>query len=155
MKILAKTILALLIMLAGSFGMLGQNTLLVNDILPLLAYSSDVQSEIELTGEIFASSYLFYMEETIQLEDWMIEKSQWEEESAGALASALKVETEAEITTEDWMTRPFSAVTQDWEFLTEVEEEPLVVRKWMICCSDWNLQTRPNNLIKVPDITLK
>jgi hypothetical protein len=135
--------------------MLGQNTLLVNDILPLLTYASDIQSEIELTGELTAVSYVFYMEETIQLEDWMIEKSQWEEASAGALASALKVEPEAEITTEDWMTRPFTAVAQDWEFLTEVEEEPLVVRKWMICCSDWNLQPRHNKILKVPDITLK
>ena len=85
----------------------------------------------------------------------MIEKSQWEEESASVLASALKVEPEAEITTEDWMTRPFKTVTQDWEFLNEVAEEPLVVRKWMICCADWNLQTRQNNILKVPDITLK
>ncbi len=146
---------ALLILMAGSLAMLGQNALLINEVLPLLAYSSDIESEIELTAEPAAGSFQFIMEEKIQLEGWMIEKSEWEGESTGAWVSVLAVEPEAEITTEDWMMRPFSAVTQDWEFLTEGVEEPLVVRKWMICCADWNLKHRQINLLKVPNITLK
>lgn len=155
MKALAKTIFVLLLLLAGSPGALGQNTLLLNDIHTLLAYSSDVQSEIELSAEITASSYQFYMEEKIQLEDWMITQSEWKEGSRTALVSALKVEPEPEMLTERWMIQPFAKVSQDWEFLAETIEEPLEVRKWMICCADWNLKTRQANQLKIPDITLR
>jgi hypothetical protein len=155
MKTLAKTVLVLLISIAGSFGMLGQNTLFVNDIQPLPAYSSDIQSEIELSAEFISSTYQFYMEEKMQLEDWMINQSEWDVESKTVLASILKVEQEPEMLTESWMTQPFSIVSGDWDFLTEAAEEPLVVRKWMICCADWNLQTRQGNSLKIPNITIR
>ena len=140
MKALAKTMFVLLILTAGSSGMLGQNTLFVNDIQPLLAYSSDTQSEIELSAVLTASTYQFYMEERIQFEDWMIVQKEWKNESKTELASILKVEPEPEMLIESWMIQPFSTtVSQDWDFLTETIEEPLVLRKWMICCTDWNL----------------
>jgi hypothetical protein len=155
MKALAKTICVLFFLLAGSLVVLGQNALFLNDIHPLLAYSSDVQSEIELSAEITASSYQFYMEEKIQLEDWMITQSEWQEGSRKNLVSALKVEPEPEMLTERWMIQPFTTLSQDWEFLAEVIEEPIEVRKWMICCADWNLKTRQANQLKIPDITLR
>lgn len=142
MKALAKTMFVLPILMAGSLGLLGQNTILVNDIQPLLAYSSDIQSEIELSAELTASTYQFYMEERIQFEDWMIVQSEWKNESKTELASVLKVELESEMLTESWMIQPFSTVSQNWDFLAEATEEPLVVCKWMICCTDWNLKTR-------------
>ena len=123
MKTLAKTMFVLLILMAGSLGMLGQNTLLINNIQPLMTYSSDIQSEIELSAVLTAGNYQFYMEEKIQLEDWMIQ--------------------------------PFSTVSQDWDFLAEAIEEPIVVRKWMICCADWNLETRQGIWLKIPDITIR
>jgi len=141
MKALAKTMFVLLILTAGSFDMLGQNTLLVNDIQPLLAYSSDTQSEVELSAELTASTYQFYMEESIQFEDWMIVQKEWKNELETELASVLRVEPESEMLVESWMIQPFSTVSQDWDFLAEAIEEPLVVRKWMICCTDWNLIT--------------
>ena len=155
MKTLAKTMFVLLILMAGSFGMQGQNTLLVNDIQPLLAFSSDIQSEIELSAEFTASSYQFYMEEKIQLEDLMIVQSEWRDESKTVLASVVKVEPEPEMLTESWMIQLFSTSSQDWDFLSETVEEPLVVRKWMICCTDWNLKTRQGNWMKIPDITIR
>ena len=145
MKALAKTIFVLLILTAGSLGMLGQNTLFVNDIQPLLAYSSDTQSEIELSAVLTASTYQFYMEESIQFEDWMIVQKEWKNESKTELASVLKVEPEPEMLIESWMIQPFSTVSQDWDFLAEAIEEPLVLRKWMICCTDWNLITMPGS----------
>ena len=155
MKTLAKTMFVLLILMTGSFGMQGQNTLLVNNIQPLLAFSSDIQSEIELSAEFTASSYQFYMEKKIQLEDWMIVQSEWRDESKTVLASVVKVEPEPEMLTESWMIQPFSTSSQDWDFLSETVEEPLVVRKWMICCTDWNLKTRQGNWMKIPDITIR
>jgi hypothetical protein len=156
MKTLAKTMFVLLFLMAGSLGMLGQNTLLVNDIQPLLAYSSDIQIEIELSGELTASSYRFYMEEKVQLEDWMIEQGEWKDESTTVLAFAVKVEPESEMLAESWMIQPFSAGSQEtWDFLVEAIEEPLEVRKWMICCADWNLKTRQGTYLKIPAITLQ
>ena len=58
MKTLAKTMFVLLILMAGSLGILGQT---------LMTYSSDIQSEIELSAVLTASNYQFYMEEKIQL----------------------------------------------------------------------------------------
>lgn len=156
MKILAKTMFVLLILTAGSIGMRGQNTLLINDIQPLLAYSSDIQSEIELSAELTASSYTFYMEEKVQLEDWMIEQSEWKDESTAVLASALKVEPESEILAESWMIQPFSSGFQEtWDFLIEATEEPLEVRRWMICCTDWNLKNMQEGWLKIPAITIQ
>ncbi len=146
MKTLAKTMFVLLILMAGSFGMLGQT---------LMTYSSDIQSEIELSAVLTASSYQFYMEEKIHLEDWMIEQSEWKDESKTIPASAGKVEPESEMLAESWMIQPFSTVSQDWDFLTEAIEEPIVVRKWMICCADWNLKTRQGSWLKIPDITIR
>ena len=154
MKILAKTMFVLFFLIAGSIAMLGQNTLLVNDIQPLLAYSSNIQSEVELSAEFTASSYMFYMEEKIQLEDWMIKQSEWKDGSKTVLASVIPVEQEPEMLIESWMIQPFSTVSQDWEFLAVATEEPLEVRKWMICCADWNLKTNQSSWLKIPDITV-
>ena len=146
MKTLAKTIFVLLILMAGSLGMLGQN---------LMTYSSDIQSEIELSAVLTAGNYQFYMEEKIQLEDWMIEQSEWRDKSKTVPASVVKVEAEPEMLAESWMIQPFSSISQDWDFLAEEIEEPLVVRKWMICCAEWNLETRQGNWLRIPDITIQ
>jgi len=145
----------LLILMAGPFGMLAQNTFLINDIQPIVAYSSDIQNEFEISVEFNVSNYQFYMEEKIQVEDWMIDQSEWEDASKTLLAYALKVEPEPDMLTESWMIQPFSSLSQDWDFLTVAIEEPLEVRKWMICCADWNLKTRQGNWLKIPDITIQ
>jgi hypothetical protein len=135
--------------------MMGQNTLFVNNIQTLLAYSSDIQNEIELSAEPHSGSYQFYMEEKVQLEEWMIEQNGWTKETTLAPAAVLRVEPESGIPTESWMIRPFRAGSQEtWDFLLEVAEEPIEVRKWMICCTDWNLKTRPASGLSSPVITL-
>ncbi len=155
MKTLAKTIFVLLMLMAGNSGMLAQNTFLVKDIQPLPAYSSNIQSEIELSVEFTADTYQFYMEEKIQVEDWMIEQSEWENVSKTVPAYAIKVEPEPEMLTESWMIQPLSSVSQDWDFLTVAIEEPLEVRKWMICCADWNLITRQGKWLTIPDFNIQ
>lgn len=155
MKSLAKKMFVGLILLASSLGMLGQTNLLVNDIQPLPSHSTDIQIEIELTAELTASTYQFYMEEKIQLEDWMIVQNEWKDVSTSGLSAFIKTDAEPEMLTESWMINPFSSVSQEWDFLTEVIEEPLVVRKWMICCTDWNLKTRQGSQLKVPDFTIQ
>ena len=155
MKILGKTLFVLFILMAGSYGMQAQKSLLVDDLQPILAYSSDIQNDIELSAEYVASSYQFYMEEKIQLEDWMIKQSEWKDESKTVYASVMMTEPEPELLMEGWMIHPFLNCPQDWEFLAEAMEEPLVVRKWMICCTDWNLKPRQANWLKIPDLTIK
>lgn len=153
MKSLAKIMAVLLFLITSSQSMLGQNTLLVNNIQPLLAYSSEIQNEIELSAESTSNSYQFYMEEKVQLEDWMIEQSNWKKESSTNFASAVALDLETELSTEPWMIRPFSlGISQNWDLLEEVKEEPLVFDKWMICCTDWNIKVRRNNSLKTPAI---
>jgi hypothetical protein len=132
----------------------GQNTLLVNNIQTLLAYSADIQSEIELSAELTAGSCQFYMEEKVQLKNWMIDEESWRDESPlSALASDVLIEPEPEIVAEEWMIQPFSAGTQEtWEFLVETIEEPIKVRKWMVCCADWNLKKEQASLLNSPVI---
>jgi hypothetical protein len=156
MKSLTKTFPVLLFLTAGSLAASGQNTLFVNNIQTLLAYSADIQGEIELSAECTANAYWFYMEEKVQLEDWMIEQSSWRDASAQTLETDIRVEPEPEIETAPWMIQPFSSDGQEtWEFLVVPEEKPLEVRKWMICCTDWNLKTLPGSGLKSPVITLE
>jgi hypothetical protein len=153
MRSLAKTMFALLILMAGSPGMLGQNILLVHDIPLLLAHSADIRGEILLSAEPLAGSYQFYMEEKVPLEDWMIEQHVWKDASSTLLASAVQTEREPEMMTEDWMIQPFSAGSREiWDFLAESIEEPLKVQEWMICCEDWNLQA---TVLKIPEVTMQ
>jgi hypothetical protein len=156
MKSLTKTMFVLLFLMAGSLVMFGQNTLLINNIRTLLAYTDDIRDEIELSAEHTAHAYRFYMEEKVPLEDWMIEQSSWRQGSFHTLASDIHVEPEPEIETEPWMIRPFTPGCQEtWEFLVETEEKPLEVRKWMICCTDWNLKMHRVSWPKSPVITLE
>jgi hypothetical protein len=156
MKSLAKSLSVLLFLLAGCIPIFGQNTLLINNIQTLVVHSADSKSEILLTAEFTASSYQFYMEEKIQLEDWMIERDSWKKGTENRAVTWELVDQESEIAMEAWMIQPFSTGTQDiWEFLVESEEEPLKVRKWMICCADWNLRTKQGFGLASPVITLE
>ena len=85
----------------------------------------------------------------------MIAQNEWKDVSTSGLSAVIRTDAEPEMLTESWMINPFSNVSQEWDFLAEVIEEPLVVRKWMICCSDWNLKTRQGIQLKVPDFTIQ
>ena len=96
------------------------------------------------------------MEEKVQLEDWMIEQSEWKDESTAVFASVIKAEPDPVMLTESWMIQPFSSGFQEtWDFLEEATEEPLEVQRWMICCADWNLENRQGNWLKIHAITIK
>jgi hypothetical protein len=123
MKTLAKTMFVLLILMAGGLSMLGQTTFPVHCIKPLVASFSDMQSKIEPSAELIASTYHIYMEEQVPLESWML--------------------------------HPFTNVSQEWDFLVEAIEEPIAVRKWMICCADWNLKTMQGSWLSIPVISLE
>jgi hypothetical protein len=86
----------------------------------------------------------------------MIEQSEWKDASTAFLASALKAETESEILVESWMIQPFSNASQEtWDFLIEATEEPLEVRRWMICCTDWNPKNRQEGRLEIPAISIQ
>ncbi len=140
MKTIAKTLFLICVILMGSLGLKGQKSLLLQDIQPLMAYSSDMRYDVELSAEYRSSSYHFYMEDKIHLKDWMINTKQWNESGKSLLASSTRLEKEKALPLEDWMVLPFSADRNKLtELITTEEEEPLRLEDWMICCTEWKI----------------
>ena len=138
MKTAVKSLVLLSLMLTGSLALVGQKNLLLQDIQPLMAFTSDTRYNVELSAEYNSKSYRFYIEDKIQLRDWMIERAQWESVGETRLNSDIQPEKEEAIAMEDWMTRPFQTEPVWFSELIKVEREaPLVLQDWMICCTDW------------------
>ena len=138
MKTTVKTLVLLSLMLTGSLALAGQKTLLLQDIQPLMAFASDTRYNVELSAEYNSNSYRFYIEDKIQLRDWMTERSQWESIEKSRLNAAIQPENEEAIAMEDWMTNPFHTEPVWLSELVKADtEEPIVLQAWMICCTDW------------------
>jgi hypothetical protein len=138
MKTTVKILVLLSLMLTGSLALAGQKTLLLQDIQPLMAFASDTRYNVELSAEYNSNSYRFYIEDKIQLQDWMTERSQWESIEKSRLIAAIQPEKEQAIAMEDWMTRPLHTEPVWLSKLVKADpEEPLVLQAWMICCTDW------------------
>ena len=138
MRTIAKTMTFLSIILISSLSLTGQKTLLLQDIQPLMAYATDTRHNVELTAELNASSYRFYVEDKIQLSNWMVNRLDWGLTKDSRLASAIRLENEREPAIENWMvhassTGEFSLV----DALKPEAEPPLQLQDWMICCTDW------------------
>ena len=130
MKRTTKTLTILSVLLTVSLTLVGQKTLLIQDMQPLMAFGSDTKYDMELSAERISSSYQFYMEDKMQLKDWMINSSHW----------VAAENQEEDITMEDWMLHTF-ARGGDWitDLLKEEKEVPLQLHDWMICCTDWKI----------------
>ena len=129
MKTLAGNIALLSAMLLISVGLLGQKTLLVQDMNPLAALANDTRYDV---------GYRYFTEDNIQLKDWMINREQWE--TAESLFSEIRMEKEAGIEVEKWMIEPFGPDDTDLgELVKEDREVPLELQKWMYCCTDWKI----------------
>jgi hypothetical protein len=138
MKILGKNLALISFLVIGSTMVLGQKTFLLGDIQALMADASDTRNDVVSSTEYNSSSPQFHMEDQIQLEDWMISGNEWE--TIGGLASAIRLEKEADIVMEDWMLKPFELTDTGLSELVEVDEEdPLKLQKWMYCCTDWRI----------------
>ena len=99
MKTTAKGLTIMSILLIGSMGLVGQKS--------LMAYSSDIKYDVELSAGYASSIYQFYMEDKIDLKNWMISADQWDAVGQTRLTSAMGLENEADIDMEDWMVQPF------------------------------------------------
>jgi len=138
MKTLAGNIALLSAMLLISVGLLGQKTLLVQDMNPLAALANDTRYYIEISVDFTSTSYRYFTEDKIQLKDWMINREQWE--TAESLFSEIRMEKEAGIEVEKWMIEPFGPDDTDLgELVKEDREVPLELQKWMYCCTDWEI----------------
>ena len=133
MKTQIKFLALSVLILAGCFAASAQKSFLINDIYPLLAQNSDVQSEIVLSAEFFSDSHQFYTEEKLELESWMTEN--WELTARTGLDRS---EREEELSPEAWMITPFSPESvPGWDFITADPETPQKLEEWMICCYSW------------------
>ena len=74
MKTQIKFLALSVLILAGCFAASAQKSFLINDIYPLLAQNSDVQSEIVLSAEFFSDSHQFYTEEKLELDAQYVEQ---------------------------------------------------------------------------------
>ena len=129
MKTLARNIALLSAMLLISLGLLGQKTLLVQDMTPLTALANNTRNDI---------GYRYFTEDKIQLKDSMINREQWE--TAETLFTEIRLEKEAGIEVEVWMIEPFKSDDTDLgELVKEDKEVPLELQKWMYCCTDWEI----------------
>ncbi len=100
MKSIAKSLIILGVLLTGSLALTGQKALLVKDIQPLMAFVSDIKYDVELSAEYNSNSYQFYMEDKLQLENWMVEPF---DPGKDMLSDLLKEEKELPIQFELWM----------------------------------------------------
>ncbi len=128
MKPNARILFLLGVMLTFGLGLSAQKTMLIRDVQPLLAHASTTLYDVELSAEAYSNSYRFYLEEKIQLKDWMVDLHGWE---------AQKEET---VPVADWMIQPFGVDRRGLTELIRVErEEPILLEDWMICCADWKI----------------
>lgn len=117
------------ILMIGGLSMTAQKSFLMQDIQPQMALTSETLYNVELSAESSADRYRFYMEEKLQLKDWMLEQTEWENS-----------ETEQEIAVEDWMLELSTPeITNLSELVKEDRETPLALQKWMYCCQDWGM----------------
>ena len=131
MRILALTVL----LLAGSFSVFSQYTLLIN--LPILMGQSAIKAEITISLELSVEETWLNLEDNQILEDWMLIRENWIVNRYDIFTLA-DTDNEAEIVLEDWMLTDLSQEVSDtWDFLKEDIEAPLKVEDWMICKEPW------------------
>lgn len=138
MKTLIRTLALASFILLGCNGLRGQKSLLLQDIQPLMTYSSESSSNIILSADNSSNSYQFYLEEKIQVNDWMVNREEWLKEGNSGLVSSTRLETEKELVVEDWMISNFN-IGDNWlsNLVREEKEPPLKLQDWMVCCEEW------------------
>ena len=138
MKTITKSLALISLMLLAGSGIVAQKSLLLQDIQPMMSYSSESRSDYILSADYNSNGYQFYLEEKIQIKDWMVDRTEW----MGNLGKELNLETQAEfenkIQLEDWMIGDYLN-GNSWlsELVKEEEEVPLKLQDWMLCCEDW------------------
>ncbi|MFC2115188.1 hypothetical protein ACFLTU_01845 [Bacteroidota bacterium] len=73
MKIIAKCLSFLIVFLLSSHTLTAQPTLSVKEIQPLIALASDLNDGVAPAAEYNSSSLQYYMEDNLQVEDWMVQ----------------------------------------------------------------------------------
>ncbi len=141
MKTLIRTLALIPLMLLGCVGLMGQKSLILQDIQPLLTYSSDTRSNTILSADNSLKSYQFYLEERIQLREWMVSKEEWMAQVGSGLISDNFTEREQELKVEDWMLESFGTGDLWLNVLVKEEKEtPVKLQDWMLCCQEWQAE---------------
>jgi hypothetical protein len=140
MKATTKIPFILCLLLFSSLALTAQKSLLVQDVKPMMAFTPDPGSNIELSGEYRSGSYQFYFEERIQLSSWMINREQWHAEEGRGLTTMLRPEREPVMVLRSWMVEPLQTEPVRLTELVKTDPEPPIkLEKWMYCCQDWKI----------------
>ena len=138
MKTTARMLVMLSLLLPGSLVLRGQETLILQDIHPLIAFASETSDHIEPGEESGSGAYLLNTGEKLQLRNWMTEREQWEAAGKQGPAGGIRPETEEAMPLEGWMIRTDAQERIRLSELVEVDlEAPIKLEDWMICCTDW------------------
>ena len=129
MKTTVKTMATLIALFFSTLTLLGQKSLLFQDVQSPIAAAPFTNFNVTLSAENKLKSSPFFMENKLQLEDWMLSSEKWKLE-----------ESETGITLEDWMVETHNDSDINLEELIKEEvETPLKLEKWMYCCTDWKI----------------
>ncbi|MCK4750606.1 MAG: hypothetical protein KAT15_26290 [Bacteroidales bacterium] len=129
MKIIAAPLTVVIVLFLSCVTLMGQKSLLLQDVKPLIAVVTDANNDVELSEENSSSSFQLSLEDRLEAENWMISTEQWEMD-----------ENDAELDVEEWMVQPFRmADIKLSELVKEDLESPLKLEKWMYCCADWKI----------------
>jgi hypothetical protein len=138
MRTTTVTLCALFIIFTASLNVAGQKSFLIKEIQPLIAYTSDAGHNIELSGESQSSSFSFYSEEKLRLNNWMYDRSEWLDD--GRMEHLSASQAERDVPFEDWMIESYDQrKIRLSELVREDKEEPIPLLDWMTCCEDWKL----------------
>jgi hypothetical protein len=138
MKTITKSLVLISLMMLAGGALMAQKNLLLQDIQPMMSYSSESRSDIILSADYNSNSYQFYLEDKIQLKDWMVDRTEWTGNLSKQLHLVSKTELENKIELEDWMIGD-DFKEESWlsELVKEQEEVPLKLQDWMLCCKEW------------------
>jgi hypothetical protein len=129
MKTTAKTMAILIALFFSTLTLVGQKSLLFQDVQSPIAAAPVTNFDVKLSAENKLISSRFFMEDKLQLEDWMLSSEKWK-----------LAESETGITLEEWMVETHNdRDTSLEELIMEEVETPLKLEKWMYCCTDWKI----------------
>lgn len=129
MKIIAKSLAILIVLLAGSLTLTGQESIRFQDAPALMAIATNISPDVFIGTEKNTMNHLNITEDRLMVENWM---TNWESWRSG--------EKESEPELMEWMLQVSKPADIGISELIRVEPEaPIRLEKWMYCCTDWKI----------------
>ena len=78
MKIIAAPLTVVIVLFLSCVTLMGQKSLLLQDVKPLIAVVTDANNDVELSNGNSSGSFQFCMADRLEAENGMISTEQWE-----------------------------------------------------------------------------